>query len=105
MEEVFAGHDTEIFLGFVVVQTYQALVWRIRERNGGRGRIEAHPVDAVGRHPALGSVLWDICRLDDLEAGLFDIFGGRSRWFDLTDECGELPIAYGQEQNVMQQDE
>lgn len=26
VEEVFAGHDTEIFLGFIVTQTYQALV-------------------------------------------------------------------------------
>ena len=30
VEEVFAGHDTEIFLGFIVVQTYQALVRGIR---------------------------------------------------------------------------
>jgi len=43
MEEVLAGHDTEVVLGFVVVQTYQA------------------PVYAVGSYPTLVSVLWDVC--------------------------------------------
>jgi hypothetical protein len=30
VEEVLAGHDAEIFLRFIVVQTYQALVRGIR---------------------------------------------------------------------------
>lgn len=33
---MLAGHDTEVFLRFVVVQTYQALVWGL----GGRKKRE-----------------------------------------------------------------
>lgn len=54
---------------------------------------EAYSVDAVGGYPTLSRVLWDVCRFDDLEAGLFDILRSCSRRLNLTDERGELPRA------------
>ena len=60
VEEVFAGHDTEIFFGFVVIQTYQALVQGLEGIKVGGG-IEAHPVNTIGSHSTLSSILRDVC--------------------------------------------
>ena len=63
---------------------------RVSEWERMRG-IEAHPVYTARSHLIIGSVLWDICRLDDLKPGFLDILGGRGRWLGLTDEGSQLP--------------
>ena len=62
--------------------------------------IEAHPVYTVGSYLTLCSIPWDVYWLDDLKAGLLDIFGGCSRRLDLTDERGELPTFRGKKRSV-----